>query len=143
MYIRLTRGCRVVHLVLVLYSASCWFSGSCWPLPWLLSFLRLRLSPPGRQARDRSIGMLHDTCVCLETSSDLRSYKQPFELTTIVARIAFGDSYTYVQGIYGHQNYSFIGDQLNFEYDAKTLLTNKIVQNQVRRSNELARAWFA
>jgi hypothetical protein len=45
--------------------------------------------------------------------------------------IAFGDSYTYVQGTHGHQNYSFIADQLNFSYDAETLLSNKIVQNQV------------
>ncbi|KAE8341635.1 hypothetical protein BDV24DRAFT_151036 [Aspergillus arachidicola] len=45
-------------------------------------------------------------------------------------QLAFGDSYTYIQGTEGHQNYSFIGDQLNLEYDAQTLLTNKIVQNQ-------------
>lgn len=46
-------------------------------------------------------------------------------------RIAFGDSYTYVQGVYGRQNYSFIGDYLpgNFAYDKETLLTNQIVQN--------------
>ena len=49
--------------------------------------------------------------------------------------IAFGDSYTYVQGTHGHQNYSFIGDQLNFSYDAQTLLSNKIVQNQVSTSS--------
>ncbi|KAJ5666908.1 hypothetical protein N7462_011317 [Penicillium macrosclerotiorum] len=45
-------------------------------------------------------------------------------------RITFGDSYTYVQGTHGHQNYSFIGDQFDFAYDAQTLLSNKIVQNQ-------------
>ncbi|KAE8418721.1 hypothetical protein BDV36DRAFT_308434 [Aspergillus pseudocaelatus] len=45
-------------------------------------------------------------------------------------QLAFGDSYTYVQGTEGHQNYSFIGDQLNLEYDAQTLLTNRIVHNQ-------------
>lgn len=46
-------------------------------------------------------------------------------------RIAFGDSYTYVQGVYGRQNYSFIGDYLpgNFAYDSETLLANQIVQN--------------
>jgi hypothetical protein len=49
----------------------------------------------------------------------------------IQCSIAFGDSYTYVQGTHGHQNYSFIGDQLDFSYDAQTLLSNKIVQNQV------------
>lgn len=52
-------------------------------------------------------------------------------LISIPCSIAFGDSYTYVQGTHGHQNYSFIGDQLNFVYDAQTLLSNKIVQNQV------------
>ncbi|EPS28903.1 putative carbohydrate acetylesterase [Penicillium oxalicum 114-2] len=44
--------------------------------------------------------------------------------------IAFGDSYTYVQGTHGHQNFSFIGDQLHFSYDPETLLSNEIVQNQ-------------
>lgn len=46
-------------------------------------------------------------------------------------RIAFGDSYTFVQGTNGYPGYSFIGDQLNYAYDADTLLTDKIVQNQV------------
>ncbi|KAE8372721.1 hypothetical protein BDV26DRAFT_285709 [Aspergillus bertholletiae] len=45
-------------------------------------------------------------------------------------QLAFGDSYTYVQGTAGHQNYSFIGDRFNLEYNAQTLLNNKIVQNQ-------------
>lgn len=49
-------------------------------------------------------------------------------------RIAFGDSYTYVQGTHGHQNYSFIGDAFNFAFDEHTLLSNKIVQNQVKLS---------
>ncbi|KAF7587255.1 hypothetical protein BBP40_007494 [Aspergillus hancockii] len=56
--------------------------------------------------------------------------KHGFDWDSIQYLIAFGDSYTYVQGTEGHQNYSFIGDQLNFEYDAQTLLNNKIVQNQ-------------
>jgi hypothetical protein len=46
-------------------------------------------------------------------------------------RIAFGDSYTYVQGTHGHQNYSFVGDAFDFAFDEQTLLSNKIVQNQV------------
>jgi hypothetical protein len=37
-----------------------------------------------------------------------------------------------VQGTHGHQNYSFIGDQFNYAYDAQTLLSDMIVQNQVR-----------
>jgi hypothetical protein len=47
------------------------------------------------------------------------------------ARLAFGDSYTYVQGTAGRQNYSFIGDVQNFAFTPETLLSNKIVQNQV------------
>ncbi|KAB5539331.1 lysophospholipase A [Coniochaeta sp. 2T2.1] len=45
--------------------------------------------------------------------------------------VAFGDSYTYIQGTAGLQNFSFIGDYLpgNFAYTPDTLLSNKIVQN--------------
>ncbi|KAJ5194187.1 Lipase GDSL [Penicillium cf. griseofulvum] len=53
-----------------------------------------------------------------------------FDWSSTKALIAFGDSYTYVQGTLGHQNFSFIGDQFNLAYDAKTLFSNKIVQNQ-------------
>ncbi|KAF4155215.1 hypothetical protein CNMCM8927_008834 [Aspergillus lentulus] len=58
------------------------------------------------------------------------SSKHAFDWDATKYLLAFGDSYTYVQGTHGHQNYSFIGDQLNFAYDWKTLLSNKIVQNQ-------------
>lgn len=50
---------------------------------------------------------------------------------TCNGRITFGDSYTFVQGTNGYPGYSFIGDQLNYAYDAEMLLTDKIVQNQV------------
>ncbi|KAJ6030531.1 hypothetical protein N7499_012948, partial [Penicillium canescens] len=53
-----------------------------------------------------------------------------FDWSSTKAVIAFGDSYTYVQGTQGRQNYSFIGDQFDFAYDTETLLSNKIVQNQ-------------
>ncbi|TPX12519.1 uncharacterized protein E0L32_000696 [Thyridium curvatum] len=45
--------------------------------------------------------------------------------------LAFGDSYTFVQGTHGHQNFSFIGDYLpkNFAYTPQDLLSNRIVQN--------------
>ncbi len=49
-----------------------------------------------------------------------------------MTRLAFGDSYTYVQGTAGLQNYSFIGDLQNYSYSPHTLLTDEIVQNQVR-----------
>ncbi|KAK4624115.1 hypothetical protein CLAFUW4_06381 [Fulvia fulva] len=52
----------------------------------------------------------------------------PWHQTTHI--IAFGDSYTYIQGLHGRQNYSFIGDQQNFSFNASTLLSNRIVQNQ-------------
>ncbi|RAL11601.1 SGNH/GDSL hydrolase family protein [Aspergillus homomorphus CBS 101889] len=58
------------------------------------------------------------------------SQKKAFDWDSTKYLITFGDSYTYVQGTHGHQNYSFIGDLQNFEYDAQTLLTDKIVQNQ-------------
>ncbi|KAI9049010.1 hypothetical protein LZ554_006859 [Drepanopeziza brunnea f. sp. 'monogermtubi'] len=44
--------------------------------------------------------------------------------------LAFGDSYTYVQGTAGRPNYSFVGDYLNYAYTPKTLLTSEIVENR-------------
>ncbi|KAH0287420.1 lysophospholipase A [Aureobasidium namibiae CBS 147.97] len=44
--------------------------------------------------------------------------------------IAFGDSYSYVLGTAGRQNYSFIGDYNRFAFSAQKLLNNKIVQSQ-------------
>jgi len=48
--------------------------------------------------------------------------------------LAFGDSYTYVQGTAGLQNYSFIGDLQNFNYTPHQLLTDEIVQSQIGTS---------
>ncbi|KAI5361937.1 Putative GDSL lipase/esterase, SGNH hydrolase superfamily [Septoria linicola] len=48
--------------------------------------------------------------------------------------IAFGDSYTYVQGTHGRQNYSFIGDNQNFAFTPQQLLSDRIVQNQTGTS---------
>ena len=45
--------------------------------------------------------------------------------------LAFGDSYTYVQGTEGLQNYSFIGDLQNYTFTPHQLLSDEIVQNQV------------
>jgi len=45
--------------------------------------------------------------------------------------LAFGDSYTYVQGTDGLQNYSFIGDLQNYTFTPQQLLSDQIVQNQV------------
>ncbi|KAL9625828.1 MAG: hypothetical protein Q9160_000148 [Pyrenula sp. 1 TL-2023] len=48
--------------------------------------------------------------------------------------LAFGDSYTYVQGLYGRQNYSFIGDAFNFSYTPSQLLNDTVIQNQIGTS---------
>ncbi|TVY49435.1 Acetylesterase [Lachnellula cervina] len=48
--------------------------------------------------------------------------------------LAFGDSYTYVQGTYGRQNYSFIGDLQNYSFTPEKLLSDEIVQNQTGTS---------
>lgn len=47
-------------------------------------------------------------------------------------RLAFGDSYTFVQGTEGNKDFSFIGDNLNFSYTKEKLYGDKIVKNQVR-----------
>ncbi len=44
--------------------------------------------------------------------------------------LAFGDSYTFVQGTLGHQNYSFIGDAQKYSFTASQLLSDSIVLNQ-------------
>lgn len=49
----------------------------------------------------------------------------------IVISLAFGDSYTYVQGTRGRQNYSFIGDEHDNSFTPSELLSDEIVQNQV------------
>ncbi|KAI4635229.1 uncharacterized protein J4E87_000179 [Alternaria ethzedia] len=52
-----------------------------------------------------------------------------FKWHSIESLIAFGDSYTYVQGTLGHQNYTFIGDEFNFSFTPAQLFSNRIVQN--------------
>ena len=44
--------------------------------------------------------------------------------------IAFGDSYTYVQGLLGHPNYTYIGDNFDISFTPSELFSNRIVQNQ-------------
>ncbi|KKY25575.1 putative lysophospholipase a [Diplodia seriata] len=43
--------------------------------------------------------------------------------------LAFGDSYTYVQGTQGHWNYSFISDAFNYTFAPEQLLSSEIVKN--------------
>lgn len=46
-------------------------------------------------------------------------------------RLAFGDSYTYVQGTLGYPSFSFLGSYLadDFDYTAEQVLADQIVQN--------------
>lgn len=64
------------------------------------------------------------------TSAHPSPQKSKFKWSEIKHLIAFGDSYTYVQGTQGRQNYSFIGDNFNFSFSPSDLLSNRIVQNQ-------------
>ncbi|KAI7084489.1 carbohydrate esterase family 16 protein [Hortaea werneckii] len=57
-------------------------------------------------------------------------HPHPFNWQETTHLIAFGDSYTYVQGTAGRQNFSFIGDSQHLSFQPSTLLTNQIVQNQ-------------
>ena len=63
------------------------------------------------------------------TAIPLAHKKGSFNWHQIQSLIAFGDSYTYVQGTHGHQNYSFINDELNLAFTPGQLFANRIVQN--------------
>ncbi|KAK6354642.1 hypothetical protein TWF696_003782 [Orbilia brochopaga] len=52
-----------------------------------------------------------------------------FQGKPITHFLAFGDSYTFVDGTYGRLAYSFIGDAFNTVYTPEELLTNKITLN--------------
>jgi hypothetical protein len=54
--------------------------------------------------------------------------------------LAFGDSYTFVQGVLGYPGYSFIGDFLNFAFTPTQLLSNEIVKGVVSPRNQLSKA---
>lgn len=43
--------------------------------------------------------------------------------------IAFGDSYSFIQGLEGHQNYTFIGDNFHLAFTPAELFADRIVQN--------------
>ncbi|KIY72415.1 carbohydrate esterase family 16 protein [Cylindrobasidium torrendii FP15055 ss-10] len=44
--------------------------------------------------------------------------------------LAFGDSYTFVEGQMGRANFSFIGDAFEYAFSPEQLLTNEIVPNK-------------
>jgi phospholipase/lecithinase/hemolysin len=62
-------------------------------------------------------------------TSKPKDNKHHFDWPTINSVIAFGDSYTYVQGTLGRQNYSFIGDNFDLSFTPEELFSNRIVQN--------------
>jgi phospholipase/lecithinase/hemolysin len=43
--------------------------------------------------------------------------------------IAFGDSYTFTQGLHGHPNYTYIGDNFDIAFTPAQLFANRMVQN--------------
>lgn len=55
--------------------------------------------------------------------------KSNFNWNTTKSLLAFGDSYTYVQGTLGRANYTFIGDAFNLAFTPSQLFSNRIVQN--------------
>ncbi|KAL1601714.1 hypothetical protein SLS60_006629 [Paraconiothyrium brasiliense] len=55
--------------------------------------------------------------------------RSSFQWATTKHLIAFGDSYTFIQGTAGHPNYSFIGDNFNLAFTPKDLIADRIVQN--------------
>lgn len=50
-----------------------------------------------------------------------------FRWDNIRSVVAFGDSYTFVQGSQGHPAFSFIGDALNFSFTPNQLLSDEIL----------------
>ncbi|KAF4628234.1 hypothetical protein G7Y89_g9917 [Cudoniella acicularis] len=63
------------------------------------------------------------------------SHQEPsFNWEEINFFLAFGDSYTFVHGTAGLENYSFIGDNFDFSFTPQQLLTNEIVQDQLGTS---------
>jgi phospholipase/lecithinase/hemolysin len=76
------------------------------------------------------------SCICLvlcahtiAAPTDPKKTHDSFKWHSTKSLIAFGDSYTYVQGTLGHRNYTFIGDELNFSFTPEQLFSNRIVQN--------------
>lgn len=49
--------------------------------------------------------------------------------------LAFGDSYTYVEGAYGWVNSSFIGSEIDFAFTPEELEDNKILVNHTSAEN--------
>ena len=65
----------------------------------------------------------------LASAKSVRHGGHAFSWNTTKDLIAFGDSYTYVQGVLGLQNYSYIGDNFNLSFTPEEYLSDRIVQN--------------
>lgn len=52
-----------------------------------------------------------------------------FSWKKIKSLITFGDSYSFVQGLKGHPNYTYIGDNFDTSFTPTELFSNRIVQN--------------
>ena len=63
-----------------------------------------------------------------------RAKGQRFDWASTTSILAFGDSYTFVQGTLGRDNFSFIGDAFNYSYTPTQLFLDEIVQNQTGTS---------
>lgn len=64
------------------------------------------------------------------TAPASKSGSSEFSWKRTKSLIAFGDSYTYVQGLKGHPNYTYIGDNFDISFTPAKLFSNRIVQNQ-------------
>ncbi|PNS18677.1 Glucose-induced degradation protein 4 [Sphaceloma murrayae] len=71
------------------------------------------------------------TCIALPQH---HNHTRPFSWQHTNAVLAFGDSYTFVRGTYGRENYSFIADALRPEYTPVQLENSYIIQNQTGTS---------
>ena len=63
-------------------------------------------------------------------ASPVSETKNRFNWHSTKALLAFGDSYTYVQGLLGHPNYTYIGNNFDISFTPEKLFSNRIVQNQ-------------
>ncbi|KAI2476563.1 Lipase GDSL domain containing protein [Pyrenophora tritici-repentis] len=78
------------------------------------------------------LSTLVSLCLALQTHATAippTKNQGSFNWHTTKPLLAFGDSYTYIQGTHGHQNYSFINDNLNLAFTPAQLFANRIVQD--------------
>lgn len=74
--------------------------------------------------------LAHAALVATAAAAPASSFKTPkFNWSRTNSLIAFGDSYTFVQGLQGHPNYTYIGDNFDISFTPADLFSNRIVQN--------------